>query len=138
MFHHRVQNCVVGYRWVGEAELGRERLLVAEALARRDAGPLIQPLQFLAAGRRFEIFDDVDGYAFIEGGERISLTGELPLNTNGGQLSEGRLHGLGHLHEAVLQLRGQAGERQVKDLTVSATGVGGGSFGGALLLTNQV
>ena len=75
--------------------------------------------------------------AFIEGGDRIALNGELALNTNGGQLSEGRLHGLGHLHETVTQLRGQAGERQVKDLTVSVTGVGGGSFGGCLLMTNQ-
>ncbi|TFH23040.1 MAG: thiolase family protein, partial [Myxococcales bacterium] len=39
--------------------------------------------------------------AFIEGGERIALDGELPLNTHGGQLSAGRLHGYGFLHEAV-------------------------------------
>ncbi len=75
--------------------------------------------------------------AFIEGGQRISIDGELPVNTNGGQLSEGRLHAFGHLHEAVVQLRGDAGARQVKDLKVSVAGVGGGGFGGALMLTNQ-
>ena len=72
--------------------------------------------------------------AFIEGGERIALSGDLPMNTNGGQLSEGRLHGFGHLHEACLQLRGEAGARQVADVQVSAIGTGGGNFGGAMLL----
>ncbi len=72
--------------------------------------------------------------AFIEGGHRISPDGELPLNSNGGQLSEGRTHGHGHLCEAVLQLRGQAGDRQIKDAKVAVAGVGGGYLGGALLL----
>ena len=75
--------------------------------------------------------------AFVEGGHRIAPDGELPLNSNGGQLSEGRSHGWGHLHEAVLQLRGDAGERQIKDAKVAVASAGGGSLGGCLLLTNQ-
>jgi acetyl-CoA acetyltransferase len=51
-------------------------------------------------------------HAFIQDG-RIDLDGELPLNTFGGSLSEGRLHGMGHLAEAALQVTGRAGPRQV-------------------------
>ena len=74
---------------------------------------------------------------FIEGGHRIARDGDLPLNTHGGQLSAGRLHGFGFIHEACLQLRGAAGERQVthKPVEVAAVGNGGGPIAGAMLLS---
>ena len=84
-------------------------------------------------------FCDVgEGGAFIEGGERISLTGELPLNTSGGQLSGGRLHGFGFAHEAVVQLRGQGEARQVPgDPRVAVCASGGGPLATALLLARD-
>ncbi|HUD18422.1 MAG TPA: thiolase family protein, partial [Acidimicrobiales bacterium] len=50
---------------------------------------------------------------FVADGTAIGRAGVLPLNTAGGQLSGGRLHGFGLIHEACVQLRGQGGERQV-------------------------
>ncbi len=73
---------------------------------------------------------------FIEGAHRIALDGELPLNTYGGQLSAGRMHGYWVLHEACLQLRRQAGDRQVPGAPeVAAVAAGGGPIAGCLLLT---
>ena len=75
---------------------------------------------------------------FIEGGKRIALDGEIPLNTNGGQLSAGRLHGYGFLHEACLQLWGEGGERQVPGAPeVGVAAAGGGPLAGCILLTKQ-
>ncbi len=77
-----------------------------------------------------------EGGPFIEGGGRIAREGELPLNTHGGQLSAGRLHGYGFLHEAVVQLRGDGGERQVAGSPeVAVAAAGGGPTSGCLLLT---
>jgi acetyl-CoA acetyltransferase len=76
-----------------------------------------------------------EGGPFVAGGERIGLGGEIPLNTHGGQLSAGRLHGYGFLHEACVQLRGDGGERQVAGgPRVAVAAAGGGPLAGCLLL----
>jgi acetyl-CoA acetyltransferase len=75
---------------------------------------------------------------FIEGGTRIARDGELPLNTHGGQLSAGRLHGYGFLHEAATQMWGQAGDRQIpKSVDVGIAAAGGGNTCGCMLLVRE-
>ena len=79
-----------------------------------------------------------EGGKFIEGGKRIARDGELPLNTFGGQIGAGRLHGFGFALEAALQLRGKAGERQIaRDPKVAIAASGGGPLATALLLVRD-
>jgi acetyl-CoA acetyltransferase len=79
-----------------------------------------------------------EGGPFVEGGERIARDGVLPLNTHGGQLSAGRLHGYGFLHEACVQMWGEAGERQVPRVPeVAVAAAGGGLTCGCLLLVRD-
>jgi acetyl-CoA acetyltransferase len=80
--------------------------------------------------------DEGEAGPFVDGGHRIALDGDLPVNTHGGQLSAGRLHGYGILHEAVTQLRGTAGARQVPRAEVAVVAAGGGPIAGCLLLTS--
>ena len=82
------------------------------------------------------ICGDGEAGPFVEGGARIALDGALPLNTYGGQLSAGRMHGYWVLHEACLQLRGDAAEHQVaRQPEVAVVSNGGGPIAGCLLLT---
>ncbi len=76
-----------------------------------------------------------EGGTYIEETD-LSITGELPLNTGGGQLSMGQAGAAGGILapiEAIRQLRGNGGERQVPDCeTVLATGFGMVGYGGGL------
>ncbi len=72
---------------------------------------------------------------FLADPDQITLGGHLPLNTFGGQLSAGRTHGYGFIHEAIVQLRGDGGARQVEGAEVAVVSTGGGTPGGCFLLT---
>ena len=71
---------------------------------------------------------------FLDAGKNIARDGPLPLNTHGGQLSHGRTHGMGLVHEAVVQLRGEGGARQIPGARVAVVSTGGLTPSGVLLL----
>ena len=74
---------------------------------------------------------------FLDGGKNIARDGVVAVNPHGGQLSAGRTHGMGLFHEAVVQLRGDAGERQVRDANVAVVSSGGLTPAGAMLLRSR-
>jgi acetyl-CoA acetyltransferase len=80
-----------------------------------------------AGGFLAQHWDDVSNRALING--------RVPMNPHGGSLSEGATRGSGFLRESVVQLRGEAGERQVADAQVALVLTGGFFFNsqGAIL-----
>jgi acetyl-CoA acetyltransferase len=83
-----------------------------------------------------------EGGAFVENG-RIGLGGELPVNPDGGGLSSNHpgMRGIFLVIEAVRQLRGGLGERQVDGAEIALAHGTGGTLGaihsGATLLLSK-
>ncbi len=74
-----------------------------------------------------------EGQDFVEGGQRITIGGDAPLNTSGGHLGEGYFQIMGHIVDSVRQLRGTA-VNQVPDAEVALI-TGTNLPTGALILT---
>ena len=91
------------------------------------------------------VFEFLESFGFCEpdtawkfvregGGER---DGRLPLNTFGGSLGEGRLHGMGHVREAILQISGLAGPRQLPRVENCLVQVGPFDYSSCLILGRE-
>ena len=90
---------------------------------------------------------ELEGLGFVPKGEggafalegRMEIGKDLPVNTHGGLLSQAHLGAMHHVVEATLQLRGDAGSRQVEDPEVAVVHGNGGivSAHSTVVLGNQ-
>ena len=127
--------------WISAAAWGTGQTLYADPIATQTAAARMAPRLFEMAGVGpadidvAELYDcftysvvvQLEDYGFCAKGDggpfaasgALARGGALPVNTHGGFLSEGYVHGLNHVCEAVSQLRGEAGSRQVEGAEVA-------------------
>lgn len=127
----------------GEAKIGHSKL---DQMVRQQLRPQLEEAggqAFAMAGLsqadvgHFEGYDagsihlinQIEGYGFVGQGEGVAfcqagemdLTGRLPSNTEGGNMSASYMHGWSQVAETVRQLRHEAGARQVAGLQFAMT-----------------
>jgi acetyl-CoA acetyltransferase len=115
----------------------------AQLWSRTDLGPADVDTAHLYDGFSIITFEWLEALGFCGRGEsgpfvaegHTRLGGSIPLNTDGGATNFGRRHGANFCVEAVRQIRGQAGDRQVPGAEVSVWTNAVGVFSGAVLLT---
>lgn len=94
----------------------------------------------------FTVMATFEDFGFCKKGEvgdffregRATYGGDVVVNPHGGLLSEGYIHGLNHHYEAVLQLRNEAGDRQVAGAETALVTSGGCPYGGALVYGTEM
>jgi acetyl-CoA acetyltransferase len=115
--------------WFGGGGRAVDDALAQAGMTRSDlhVAELYDPFSIvtLALLDEYRLTGDVPAGTFVGDGG-IGRGGTLPTNTGGGQLSGFYLQGMTPLAEAVIQLRGTGGERQVPDATVALVGGIGG------------
>jgi acetyl-CoA acetyltransferase len=126
-----------GQRMDSESEFGlRTGAATAGPAAMRMAGVTVDDVDLLQLYDcyTYTVLVTLEDYGFCPKGEggkfvaegRLAPGGDLPCNTGGGQLSSFYLTGFTPVHEAIVQARGQAGERQVEQKDVIMVSGNGG------------
>jgi acetyl-CoA acetyltransferase len=81
----------------------------------------------------FGLCGEGESFDFIQDG-MIAHTGQMPINPSGGNLGSGRLHGVNHLMDGMLQVSGRSGSRQIIGTEMALVTVGMGWASAAFVL----
>jgi acetyl-CoA acetyltransferase len=127
--------------WPDFAESAFPRM-ARELYAKVGIGPSDVDLACFYDAFTFEIIEQLEDFGVCGKGEGgpyvenvgIGLDSRMPVNPHGGLLSEAYIHGLNHVIEAVQQLRGGAGQRQVQGANVALVTGFGFNGGSAMVL----
>jgi len=120
--HASLPVAVMARRLYTAAGIGPQEIDVAELY---DAfTPLV-----LAQLEAYGLCGEREAAALVTEGE-TAVGGSIPVNTHGGHLSEGYVHGLNHAVEAVVQLRRDGGARQVTGAEVALVTAQPGIYSG--------
>jgi acetyl-CoA acetyltransferase len=117
------------------------RIVAPKLWARTGMGPDDMDIACMYDCFTYTVMATFEDFGFCEKGAvgdyfragRATYGGDVVVNPHGGLLSEGYLHGLNHHYEAVLQLRGEAGIRQVDNAELALVTAGAGPYGGAII-----
>lgn len=118
------------------------RRLGADLFRRAGLQPKDVDVALLYDAFTYEVIQQLEELGFCELGEggpfvqsgAIARDGALPVNPHGGLLSEAYVHGLNHVVEAVIQMRGEAGPRQIPGARTALVTGFGFTAGSALIL----
>lgn len=134
-------NSLGGSGWTGWDDMTSmySRTVAPKLWDRTGLGPADMDVALMYDCFTYTVMATMEDYGFCEKGQvgeyfaggHATYGGDVVVNPHGGLLSEGYLHGFNHHYEAVLQLRGDAGERQVPDAGLALVTAGAGPFGGA-------
>lgn len=133
----RVPVLIRGAAWGGGQTLYSNEIVDTTRTSAADMAPRLYAMADVAPGDfdfaelydcfTYSVLVQLEDYGFCPKGEggpfvasgATARGGSLPVNTHGGFLSEGYVHGLNHVAEAVSQLRHAAGARQVPDAALA-------------------
>jgi acetyl-CoA acetyltransferase len=140
-------NSQSGAGWTGWDDLTAmySRYVAPRLWSRTGLGPDDMDVALMYDCFTYTVMATMEDYGFCEkgtvgeyfAGGKATYGGDVVVNPHGGLLSEGYLHGLNHHFEAVAQLRGQAGDRQVPDARLALVTAGAGPYGGANVLSKE-
>ena len=126
---------------IGETARAAKRAFEMAGMSPRDVN--VMEVHDASAPAELMLYEELGLCPEGEGGRLIDegvteLDGRLPVNTSGGLLAKGHpigATGVAQIYEIWLQLRGEAGERQVPDAKVGLTENGGGMVRGEAAAT---